>query len=269
MARFYREGAEVQNTRLASWNRIDEEFARHPDEHRAARVVYRFTGHEPHLWDTDGRERASDIILRTDGTPIAVVEVSSTYDPLLRRDMHNCDLLEAEMNAGYERSRHWILHMKRGWQIPPQRERRRLAHHIRKELEGRKDDGFLRSAEWLFAWGADDEESRIEIRGWDSRVPPTMRVGSAHLAAFLDSDLIQGKRSKLRADAEGLEVPARHLYLSTTPTGSHAHIATTHAWDLADGAFVLPPDLDEIWLDSRGATVRRFARDVGWTEYRL
>ena len=222
---------------------------------------------EPHLWDTAGRQRATDIILRTPDSPLAVVEVSSTYDQQLRRDMHNCQLFETEINASYEVGRHWVLHLQRGWEVPPIKERRLLA--AREELRAREHDGRLRCAPWLFAWSSGEERSRVEIRGWDSRVPSSRQAGPTHLTAFLDSELIRKKRSKLITDSRTLDAPERQLYLFTSPTGPNAHIATTHMLELADGTFALPFDLDELWLDSRGATLRRFRRQDGWTEYIL
>lgn len=269
MARFFREGREVADTSLSVWNRIEEDFKEHPDEHRAARMLYRFTGREPFLWDANGRQQASDIGLGTVSKFDAMVEVSSTDDSDLRRDMRNCELLEKEMNEGYDQDRHWTLLLQRGWQIPAQKERKALARSIRVELELRTTDGYLDSAPWIFAWASPEVESRIEIGGWDSRVTSTAHAGSVFLALFLDSELMQKKREKLRADAVTLDASSRLLYLFTSPTGSNSHIATWHTWALADGSFVLPDDLDELWLDGRGTTVRRFTRNDGWTEYAI
>lgn len=267
MARYFRQGVDLRNTDLDVWSRIDREFEDQPDEHRAARVLYRFTGIEPFLWDTAGRQRASDIVLRHHGKLYAVVEVSSTHDTLLRRDMNQAGLFESEMNEGYSGRNRWVLLLQRGWDIPSVHERRAVANDIRQELQARTSDGYLSSIDNVFAYPVADGVPGIEIGGWNSRVPVTTLNGSEHLAAFLDTEIMRRKRSKLTNDAISLDAPSRQLFLHTTPTGSHAHVATTSTWDLADGTFVLPDDLDEVWLDSGGLVVRRFTREGGWTEY--
>lgn len=267
MARYFLQGADALDTDLAVWARIDREFKDHPDEHRAARVIYRFTGHEPSLWDTAGRQRASDIVLRQGGTVSAVVEVSSTHDTLMRRDLNNAGRLERDINDGYVGQHSWVLLMQRGWEIPPTHRRQVVASSIRNELDGRRADGYLDSIDHVYGYMRPDGDPGVEIGGWNSRVPDTPLRGSQHLAAFLNTDIMRRKRSKLTSDASALDAPSRQLFLHTTPTGAHARVATTHTWDLADGTFTLPDDLDEIWLDSGGLIIRRFTREHGWTEY--
>jgi len=256
---------------LTTWDRLHREFEGDPDEHRAAQVLCRLTGGSPELWDRDGRHNAVDILLTLPGGTLAAVEVSSTFDRILRRDMHNSDRFAADIVSRYRGADHWVLHLHPGWDVPAARQRRTLAAAVAKELEQREPDGAygnLASANWVFAWRDDTQPAGVEIRGWDSRVPPTSMSASAELSLFLDGEAMRGKRKKLVTGALSTGARYKYLYILTTPTGGNAHIGTATIWEFSDGTFSLPTDIDELWLDGLNGTVRRFvqAQEL-WTEY--
>ena len=271
MARTFIEGVDAPAPDLRVWDRLHREFHDAPDEHRAAQVLCRFTGGTPLLHDKDGKQRAVDILLALPTGSRAVVEVSSTFDPILRRDMHNSDRFEADIASRYAGTDRWVLHLQPGWDVPPAKHRRILADAVARELEQRDPGlpyGSLGSAHWIFAWRDASAPGGVDIRGWDSRVPRSQISAAEELTSFLDGTAMRNKREKLIADARSVKARHRHLYLLTTPTGKNAHIGTASTWELSDGSFQLPADLDELWLDGLNGLVRRFDPVTGyWTEY--
>lgn len=271
MARFYIEGVDAASSDLAVGNRIDTEFIVGTDEHRAARMLYRYTALHPILHDRHGRQNAVDILLRSRSGPVAVLEVSSTTDETLQRDMHNSLLLEKQIAAEYAGDAAWVLHFHSSWTVPPQRQRRRLAVDIAAELLHRGSsgaDGYLQAAPEIYAWRSSIDTPGVVARGWDSRVGDIQGGSvSGMFEEFLNSPSMRRKREKLVADAVTLHAPRRVLYLMTTPTGANAHLGSAHILDLADGSFTLPPDVEELWLDGRGSTIRRYILSSGWTEF--
>ena len=182
-------------------------------------MLYRFTGESPKLWDTNGRQKAVDILLTTPSGATTVVEVSSTYDPLLERDLSNTSLLETDLAQVYTGRDRWVLHFHEQWTVPVRRERPAFATTIAAELQQRdraQDHGWLEAIPWIFAWRDDTAAAPgIEVRGWDSRVPPrAWRPASEDFAEFLDSPPMRKKRSKLVADGRALGASDRYLYLT-------------------------------------------------------
>lgn len=103
-------------------------------------MLCRFTGGTPLLHDKDGKQRAVDILLALPTGSRAVVEVSSTFDPILRRDTHNSDRFEADIASRYAGTDRWVLHLQPGWDVPPAKHRRILADAVARELEQRDPD---------------------------------------------------------------------------------------------------------------------------------
>ena len=272
MARFYVEGARADANDLRVWDRIEREFADDPDERRAARVLYQLTGHHPFLWDTGGRQRAVDIYLRSPSGDVTVVEVSSTFDPVLRRDTDNAFRLKQEIAAVYAGTASWVLHFHKGWDVPPTKQRRRLAQQISGELKEREathESGYLRAAPLIYAWAGAHGTPGVEIGGWDSRVGQARGRVSDRFAEYFESEPLTRKRRKLAEGASALGASSRHLYLFTTPAGTRARLGSAHLWDLTDGSFALPADVDCVWLDSLNTTVRRFSAAEGWATFSL
>lgn len=273
MARFYIEGTRADASNLHVWDRIEKDFVKNHYERRAARNLYQLTGYEPFLWDTAGRQRAVDILLRGGLGGSAVAEVSSAFDPLLQRDTDNTFRFESEIRSGYDGEASWVLHFRKGWEIPPTKQRRLLAARVRDELldrEESRESGPLRTCEWAYARHDPAGQPGVRVGAWDARVDSRVQR-SVHdsFTQFFDGDLMRSKRQKLISAAHTLGASARHLYLFTTPAGVQASLGAAHIWDLADGAFCLPQGVDCLWLDGMSTSIRRFSAEAGWTVYAI
>jgi hypothetical protein len=281
---------EGQSLSDAAARRDPEEFIRIADhfkhakvyEHRAASLLYAFTGHPPRSEDHqtaagNSRTGAVDIALTTCWGSTEICEVSTTLDRRFQSSIAALQQLQDDILARYEGTTSWSLELERGWDDT---RLRKTAPEIAERLnEADLNHNPVVSGEPTVVW----VHEKISARMTASTVPPNISVHSYNagqvnetapyldeLSEYIATDAtIQSKLNKLTKERPRLDAERSHLFLgmaSTGPRGSHLPVSPSYfTW----GRFTAPDGLDDLWLEGNTGELYHWTRERGWIFHQM
>ena len=254
-------------------------------EQRAAHNFARITGATVKLEDTGLRNGAVDLSATYPNGEVHIIEVTSTLDADQEKYTREALRFMAAAEEAYTGSAAWLIGFRRGWRAQTGRSRagdgRLLATHLIM-LEQELETGTV-------VWGGEEIKlpndfgfdelyiSLIDLKASESGLHPSFNAGVREDSSpfcerleryLLRSAGIQRKRKKLVLEAERLGATARHLYLSTTPTGAWSSLGIFQPRE-CNRDIELPDGVDSVWIEGPRGVLAVFQRDVGWKTHDL
>lgn len=246
------------------------------DESRAAAYLHLFTGLMPSLEDSNGRQRAVDLVLTDKDRSVEIAEVTSTLDERFQRDRKQSRHLVGQINRYYNGSTSWAVGFEYGWALPRNSDLAPLASELACELQRiaaeESGDEPVPISSNIVAYPIDSPgPALVVVSSWSSNVPVSPKAPYLNrLSTYLNaSDLIAKKCSKLRAESIRLGTSRRHLYLLMASSGQQGGLLPASPSNFTSGSFACPSPLTDLWLDGGTGHIYHWSDSFGWVFHTL